>query len=118
MGIAAHTPELDRIERDVSEAERADRIEQRYRVSPSTSPPELTAAQLRAKELRTRLAMLEAWQRTASGWAGSWRNSGLDIPSVTVGIDATLRALKAEQEKLHEEQMGVGFLIQKLQGSK
>jgi hypothetical protein len=33
MGLAAKTPELDRIERDVSEAERADRIEQRYRVT-------------------------------------------------------------------------------------
>jgi hypothetical protein len=37
MGLAAKTPELDRIEREVSEAERADRIEQRYRVVPPTN---------------------------------------------------------------------------------
>jgi hypothetical protein len=37
MGLAAKTPELDRLEREVSDAERADRIEQRYRVSPPTN---------------------------------------------------------------------------------
>lgn len=36
MGLAAKTPELDRIEREVSEADRDARIEQRRRVSPPT----------------------------------------------------------------------------------
>lgn len=116
MPIAAHTPERDREERETDTAEREGRIEQRYRVCGPDTLPELTAHQKRAAELRTQVAVLEAWQRTASSWASSWRNSGLDIPSVTVGLDATLRALKAEQQKCYEEQMGVGLRIQKLQG--
>lgn len=88
------------------------------RFLPISRSPEMTAAQQRAAELRTRLASLEAWQRTVAGWASTWRNSGLDVPGVTVALDDAVRAVKSEQVKVLASQMEVGIEINNLQGVK
>jgi hypothetical protein len=88
------------------------------RMLPINRSPEMTAAQERAKELRTRLASLEDWGRTVAGWAATWRNNGLDVAGVTVALDEAVRAVKSAQVKVHAEQMAVGVVIQDLQGVK
>jgi hypothetical protein len=86
------------------------------RMLPINRSPEMTAAQERSKELRTRLASLEDWGRTVAGWASAWRNNGLDVAAVTVALDEAVRAVKSAQVKVNAEQMAVGVVIQDLQG--
>jgi hypothetical protein len=92
--------------------------ERKERFLPINRSPEMTAAQERAKELRTRLASLEDWGRTVAGWASAWRNNGLDVPAVTVALDEAVRAVKSEQVKVLASQMEVGVEINNLQGAK
>jgi hypothetical protein len=96
-------------------AERQDELKER--MLPMNRSPEMTAAQQRAAELRTRLAQLEAWQRHVADWSSAWRNNPLDIPGVTAGLDAAMKAINSEQVKTYKEQMSVGVEINNLQES-
>jgi hypothetical protein len=100
-------------DRQFDHAARADAKE---RMLPLNRSPEMSAAQQRAAELRTKVHLLETWLGHVGVWAATWRNNPLDIPGVTAGLDDALKAIKSEQVKVHAEQMKVGVEIQDLQG--